>query len=307
MGRPNKFSAIQFTGKKIIAVELVHRGDEFELTSITEREGSENYSMLLASVSKGDTDLTQKLEDDLKSIRKHAGIDAPNISFCLDSRWVFIHSFPLDENLSEPERADQINWEFSNYLTPSEHEDYVSAAASLEQLPDCHASVVLTASARRELIALFRHVTSRLGLQLSIIDVDHFGAEHSLRWNYPEIEQEVVSLFGIKSNRLDASSFQNGRPVEYRWGELANGNLSQGLLDQLLTTNSNRKPATKRAFIYGEKDGTPNLPRFDKEHAPPVEVLNPLRRVNLPRRLRRLDPVSAHRYAPAIGLAMRES
>ncbi|MGA9365583.1 MAG: hypothetical protein WBW16_14560 [Bacteroidota bacterium] len=307
MGRSNKFSAIQFSGKKMLAVETAHRGDEFELTSITELECSDDYSLLLASLSKGDADLTKTLEDDIKSIREHGDIDAPNISFCLDSRWVFIHSFPLDDDLSESERADQIDWEFSNYLTASTREHYVTGIATLQQLPDRHASLVLTASARRELVSLLRRVTSHLGLQLCVIDVDHFGAEHALRWNYPEIQQEEVCLFGVKSNRLDASRIQNGKPTRYRWGNLASGNLSQPLLDQVLTAGSNGKPVVTRAYVYGEQAGTPTLQQLSGGKAPPVELLNPLRRVSLPRRLRHLDAASTHRYAPAIGLAMRES
>jgi hypothetical protein len=307
MGRLNKFSAFQFTGKNILAVELVHRGDKFELTSITECEASENYPILLGSVRKEDQELTRKLEEDLKSARKHADIDAPNISFCLDSRWVFIHSFPMDEGLSEQEQADYVSWELSNYLTDSKSEDYVTARAILEEMPSYHACFILTASAKRPLVSMFRTVSSRLGLHLTVIDVDHFGAEHALRWNYPEIEQEDVSLFGIKSDRLEASTLRSGRAVQYRWSELANGSSDHGLLERLLTPSSNRKTATKRAFAYGEKDDAPSFLYRNEGRAFPLEALNPLRRVGLPRRFRHVNLATSHRYAPAIGLAMRES
>jgi hypothetical protein len=307
MGRSNKFSAIQFAGKKILAVEMVHHENEFELISLTEGEASKDYSVLLTSVPKEDAHLTKTLQDDIKSIRKHDDIDAPNISFCLDSRWAFIHSFPLDDKLSESERADQIDWEFSNYLTSPSREHYVTGIATLEQLPDRQASFILAACARRELVALLHNAASHIGLHLSVIDVDHFGAEHTLRWNYPEIQQEDVFLFGVKSNRLDASRLQNGRPVRYRYGRITSGYVSHPLLDQFLMTGSNGKPAATRAYVYGEQDGTPTLPQLSRGNAPSVELLNPLRRVSLPRRLRRLDAASTHRYAPAIGLAMRES
>jgi len=307
MGRSIKFSAIQFTSGKILAVELAHRGNEVELTSITERESSENYSLLLASLSDEDADLTRRLEEDVKSTRQQGDIDALNISFCLDSRWVFIHSFPLDENLSEFERTDQVEWELSNYLSGSIREQYVTGMATLEQLANHQVSYVLTASARRKLISLLRRVTFHLGLQLCVIDVDHFGAEHALRWNYPEIQQQEVCLFGVKSTRLDASRFQHGRPVQYRWGELVGGNISQALLERFLTERSNGKPVAKKAFIYGENDKAPALHPLSGENSPLVELMDPLRRVNLPRRLRRLDLGGTHRYAPAVGLAMRES
>jgi Tfp pilus assembly PilM family ATPase len=307
MGRSNKFSAIQFADKRILAVELVHRGGEFELTSITERERSENYTALLNSVQKEDTELLKKLEEDIKSVRKHARIDAPNISFCLDSRWVFIHSFPMDQDLSGQEQADCVSWELSNYLTDSKYKDYVTARAILEEMPVCHASLVLTASAKRDLISFFRTVSSHLGLHLTVIDVDHFGAERALRWNYPEIEQEDVSLFGIKSNRLDATTFRSGRPVQYRWAELTNGSLDRGLLERLLTPSSNGKTATKRAYVYGDEDGVPSFAHRSEGHVPQLKLLNPLRRVELPRRFRYANLANGHRYAPAIGLAMREA
>jgi Tfp pilus assembly PilM family ATPase len=306
MGRTNKFCAIQFCKTGIIAVEMAHRGGEFEIDSITEREGSENYSEALFSKLNGDGQVAKNLENDLRSIRKAGEIDAPNISFCLDSRWVFIHSFPLDKDFSEAERADHISWELSNYLTDSKLDDYVTATATLLEMPALRASTILSASVKRELISLLRSVASRLKLEVIVIDVDHFGAEHTLRWNYPEIEQETVSLVGIKPDGIDMSIFQSGRPVSYRWRELRDGMPFPSLLRQASGRMSESRALPKKCYIYGENENASTLFQSGQGDRPLVEVLDPVRNVSLPRQLRRLNRTTFHRYAPAIGLAMRE-
>ena len=306
MGRTNKFCAIQFCRTGIIAVEMAHRGGEFEIDSITEREGFENYSDVLFSTPNEAERVAKDLENDLRSIRKIGEIDAPNISFCLDSRWVFIHSFPLDQNISESERADQITWELSNYLADSKVEDYVTGTATLVEMPTLRASIVLAAAVKRDLISLFRRVASRLGLQIVVIDVDHFGAEHALRWNYPEIEDGTVSLVGVKSNGIDVSIIQNGKPVSYRWGELVSGMTVPRLVDQLLGQASNGRSPVKKCFFYGENENASTPLLSDQGGDPPAEIMDPVRNVSLPRQLRRLSRTTFHRYAPAIGLAMRE-
>jgi hypothetical protein len=306
VGRTNKFCAIQFCKKGIIAVEMAHRGREFEIDSITEREGSENYSEALFSKLNGDGQVGKNLENDLRSIRKIGEIDAPNISFCLDSRWVFIHSFPLDKDFSEAERADHISWELSNYLTDSKLDEYVTATATLLEMPALGASTILSASARRELISLLRNVASRLNLEVVVIDVDHFGAEHALRLNYPEIEQEIISLVGLKSDGIDVSVFQNGRPVSYRWRELRDGIQFPMLLGQGSNGTLDGQAQAKKCYIYGENENASTLLQSGPGDRPLVEVLDPVRNVSLPRQLRRLNRTTFHRYAPAIGLAMRE-
>jgi hypothetical protein len=307
MGRTNRFCAIQFCKTGIIAVEMAHRGGEFEVDSITEREGSQDYSEALFSRPNGDGQVAKDLENDLRSVRKIGEIQAPNISFCLDSRWVFIHSFPLDKDFSEAERADYINWELSNYLTDSKLDDYVTATATLLEMPALRASTTLSASVKRELISLLRSVASRLKLEVIIIDVDHFGAEHTLRWNYPEIEKETVSLVGIKSDGIDVSIFEKGKPVSYRWRESHDGMPIQRLLGQASGRASDGQAQPKRCYIYGENENASTLLQFDQSESPLVEVLDPVRNVSLPRQLRRLNRTTFHRYAPAIGLAMREA
>jgi hypothetical protein len=307
MGRTNKFCAIQFCKTGMIAVQMAHRRGEFEIDSITEREGSQNYREALISKLHGDEQVTKNLENDLRSIRKIGDIDAPNISFCLDSRWVFIHSFPLDKDFSEAERADHIRWELSNYLTDSKLDDYVTATATLLEMPALQASTILSASVKRELISLLRGVASRLKLEVIIIDVDHFGAEHTLRRNYPEIENETVSLVGIKSDGIDMSIFQNARPVSYRWRELRDGIPIQRLLAQASGRASDDQAEPKKCYIYGESESASTLLQSDQGDRPIVEILDPVRNVSLPRQLRRLNRTTFHRYAPAIGLAMREA
>lgn len=306
MGRANKYSAIQFSGRRITAVEMIHSGDEFELTSIIEREGSQNYLETFSSLSNMPPSPIEALVNDLRSIRKDGDIEATNISICLDSRWVFIHTFPIDDGSSESERANQIAWELSNYLGPSVSEDYVTGTAKLRELLAPAASLMLSASANRALISFFRQVALRLELSLAVIEVDHFGAEHALKWNYPEIRQESVVLLGVKPDRVEATLLHYGRPIEYRWAEVVNGKVGIEFIEHLLSQRSNGKPLVKRFFLYADEEDPWKLSVFDETIHLPVETLDPIRRLRLPRRLRRMERTAFHRYAPVIGIAMRK-
>ena len=306
MRKSEKSSAVQFSGNKVIAVELVHGEDEFELTSSVEEESQENFSELFSYSSGIDPQKAYALADAITAIRQAGDIEAPIISFCLDSRWVLTHSFPIDESLSDSERSDFIQWELSNYLTPLKYKDYVTATARLEELPTPATSLVLSASAKRDLISLFRRTTSILGLHLAVIDVDHFGAEHALRWNYPEIQHETVGLFGLKPSRIDASLIVRGNPIRFRSLENLDGKVTPSFLQEFFSQSSNGKPSCKRLFMYGDKGDTSDLSMFSIGDSFSVELLDPLRQVNLSRRLRRMEFSNFHRYAPAIGIAMRK-
>lgn len=306
MSRTNKFSAIQFAGGKISVVEMTHSGDEFELTSIIEREGSQSYLETLSPSSNMSPSPLEALVNDLRSIRKDGDIEANNISICLDSRWVFIHTFPIDDGSSETERANQITWELSNYLGPAVSEGFVTGTAKLRELLVPPATLMLSASAKRELISLFRQVAVRLELNLAVIDVDHFGAEHALKWNYPEIRQESVVLLGVKLDRVEATLIHYGRPIEYRWAEVVNGKVGAEFVEYFLSQRSNGKPLVKRFFLYTEEENPWKLSVFDEMIPLPVETIDPVRRLRLPRRLRRMERATFHRYAPVIGIAMRK-
>ena len=306
MSREKKFLGIQFIKQKIVAVEILHLENEFELTSFVEREASLDYIESFSALPNDTSGLKEKLVQDLRSIRKDGGIDAPNISFCLNSRCVFIHSFPQDETFSKPERENHIAWELSNYLAPSKYEDYVTAIAKLDDLPTLGTVLMLSASARRELVSLLKEIASQLDLNLVVIDVDHFGAEHALKWNYSEIENETVALLGFNGQRVEASVLRNGKSIQYYWGEVREVGASPNIFRQIFPQSNNGKEVPKKFFVYGDSEepiGQALLKRLD---SPEREILNPLRRLDIPRRVRRMDLTGLHQYAPVIGLAMRE-
>lgn len=318
MKNKNKFAAYHFSQNRVTAVELAHSDNDFELTSLVERENDGSLFTLLSSPSASDSNHVDRLVKEIDSIQEEGDITASNISFCLDSQWVFTHSFPIEENLSEAEAADHLRWELSHYLEPAGYDDFITATARLDSLPQPGVSLVLSASVRRDLISLLRQVTSKLGLSLAVIDVDHFGAEHALRWNYPEIEQETVVLLGLKSEHLHVSLFRKGIPVRYRTAEILNSQTMRSILDEFFIQNGEGNSARKKVYLYGEKmESILEALRMFRKELPGLftdsetgnlnaELLDPLKRLKLPRRLRKMDRLSFHRFAPAVGIAMRK-
>jgi hypothetical protein len=79
------------------------------------------------------------------------------------------------------------------------------------------------------------------------------------------------------------------------------------LLAQASGRASDDQAEPKKCYIYGESESASTLLQSDQGDRPIVEILDPVRNVSLPRQLRRLNRTTFHRYAPAIGLAMREA
>jgi len=305
MKRSNAYVALHFCGKRILAVELLHWRKTFEVTSLLERETDGSLFESLSSLSAGMPTSVDHLSEEIRSILKDGFFSATNISFCLDSRWVLTHTFPIEETLSEAERADQLQWELSNYIERESYDSYVTATARLDDLPEVNAILLLSASARRELISVLRIAAAKLGLSLAVVDVDHFGAEHALRWNHPELDQETAVLLGLKSDSVSMTLFRNGKPVRFRTTDTLNGKTIRGVLDDFLSRNSGRDSPRKKVYVYGENEKLPEFTMQSTADTVSIELLDPMRHLELPRKLRKLDRTTFHCYAPAVGIAMR--
>jgi hypothetical protein len=306
MSKTRTYSAVQFSGYRIAAVQVAHSNGEFELTSLYEEEGSINYSEAFSTPPSPPDVFIQTLEQDMRLLRKRADIDAENLSVSLSSSFVFLHAFPLDESLSPDDRSEQLRWELSNYLEPAGAENYITGTARLAEPPVSGISLILSATVKKELVTLFRQVCSRLGLSLTVVEVDHFGAEDALLWNYPELEKTTAALLGFKRDRIDGSLIARRQPVSFRWMALENGAYGSDFLERCFPRTMNGMPAIERVFVYGEENEVLDaLSSIGRRTA--VETLNPIRRIQVTRRLRTLRGENLHRFAPLIGVAMRES
>jgi hypothetical protein len=144
---------------------------------------------------------------------------------------------------------------------------------------------------------------TRLGLDMHIVDVDHFSADTALRTNYPDTNRKYLALVGVKENRLDISLIKNGNMESYSYCVVQS---NQQIVDQIAALARESKGIYSLTVygIYLDKD---LLVQIRRASTLLVEALNPLRHVKVADSLRLADHLSvpSYRFASAVGVALR--
>ena len=144
---------------------------------------------------------------------------------------------------------------------------------------------------------------ARLGLDLHILDVDHFSADTALRINYPDTDRKYLALVGIKENRLDISLIKNGNMESYCYSVVQS---NKEIADQIAALARDTQ-GIRSITAYGPYLDKDLLVQIRRASVLLVEALNPLRHVKVSDSLRLGDHLSvpSYRFASAIGVALR--
>ncbi|MGA9116300.1 MAG: pilus assembly protein PilM [Bacteroidota bacterium] len=288
---------LSLSDRTIQAVELEQDGPSNTLLAIDEWENT--FPLGGVDDPKGVGRFSEYLAAFLKVNR----VRARKTSVALDSATLFINSFPLEEGLSRPEINEHINWELSQFFPDAPPKQYVTDIHVIAREDQEHWNQVLSVSVQRRDAFAVQEALARHGLELLILDVDHFSADTALRTNYPDVERKYMALVGVKENRLDISLLRNGVMQAYSYCLVQ----SNREIVERIGALSRDVPGIHSITVYGpylEKD---LLVLIRRGSALLVEALNPLRHINVLDSLRLADHLSvpSYRFASAVGVALR--
>lgn len=295
---PDSVIGMSVSDRGVQAVELVRNGLTATLLAVDEWENpfavggingnEEHFRLFAAAVRKflADNRITSK-----------------RVSLALDTAYLFLHNVPVEEGATEDEIREQVRWELEQFFPGEAPEDFVSDFHRMKRAPGETAGQVLSVSLRRNgAQSLGRHLKD-LGLQIHILDADHFSAETALRVNYPDIFRRMLALVGVKENRLDISMLRNGTLEGYSYRVV---NSNQEIIDAIAAL-SREAQGIFSITAYGPYLDTDLLHRIRRSSALLVEALNPLRHVSVADSLRLAEHLTApsYRFASAVGVALR--
>lgn len=283
--------------KSVQAVEVLHDGltttleamDEWENTLIgpqADPAGVEQFSASLTGF-----------------VRKH-GIRARKMSVALDTSSLFLNTIPLETNLSPAEVHEQLTWELRQYYPDLQPKEFITDTHVLAHREADRCDDVLTVSVRRADTEKIQSVATRTGLDLYIVDVDHFSAETALRVNYPDTTSKFLALVGIKHHRLDISLIRQGNmECYYYYMVQSNAEIVDHIGDL-----SRETPGIFSIATYGPHLDKYLLVDIRRASSLLVEALNPLRHVNVANSLQLSESITApsYRFAAAVGVALRK-
>jgi Tfp pilus assembly PilM family ATPase len=245
----------------------------------------------------------QQFQEYLSAFLKVNRIKSRRVSVALDTSMMFLHSAPFEAGLSRNEVLDHVKWELTQYFPDLAPKDFVTDVHIIVQHQSAPWNTVLGVSVRRTVVEAIHSSLRHLGLDLHILDADHFSADMALRANYPDTYRRYLALVGVKEDRLDISLMKNGNLESYSYHVVRS---NQEIVDTI-ARYSREAEGVYSITTYGPYLDKDLLVQIRRGSALLVEALNPLRHVNVSDSLRLADhlTVPSYRFASAVGVALR--
>lgn len=296
---------VSFYDNRIQLAEVEH-GKKPSVTALAEQDSTVNFVNEGAELS-GDHPKVSALATELANLLQQTGSSAQQVSYALPSNPLFIHTLPVDPTLKDDDLKQYLRWELQQYFPEAGPKDFITDAHVIPS-KEKDARRTFMVSVRRGMVAFLQKVTTKLNLKLHIVDIDHFSTEKTLKSNYPELKKETVALFGVHAAGLDASIVKNHEMVDYRRYTRPSDSLGKTIA-QYLNYIKQKDGSQKIAGVYlhGSRVPTDALAALQSETGIQAFSIDAFRKLTTTEGLNQSLTNESHRFAAAIGVALRES
>ena len=238
---------------------------------------------------------------ELQNFLKSIGSGSRMFTFGLNSKMIIVQSIPTDASLSESELNQHALWELSQYALVKNQNAFNVSSIVLDSSEETQVNSTIIVAVRKIFLNFLANVCRQLSGNLNIVDVDHFGAENALLFNYPEVASKRILLAGVDENSFDASTCAQGATKSFVTMEWTTENDMAQLAELVKDAN------VDGVFFHGRIVSQAMVESLKALVAVPVEILDPFRKVSLPRTLKNYADIDHRRqeYASALGLALR--
>jgi len=290
---------LSLSDKNVQAVEVEHEGPSNTLLAIDEWENTLGFGVGAG----GNVRALDQFVEQLHAFIQNNQVRARRVSIALDSSALFLNTVPMEDSVSRKEMSDQIAWELSQFHPETSPDQFVTDTHVLSWHRSEGWNDVLCVSVRRDDARSLQKALSTLGLEMYVVDVDHFSADTALRINYPDTNRKFLALVGIKENRLDISLIKNGNTESYAYCVVQS---DKEIVEQIGTLSRETK-GIYSITAYGPYLSKDLLVQIRRGSSLLVEALNPLRHVKVSDTLRLSERLSvpSYRFASVVGVALR--
>ncbi len=204
---------LSFLKGSIQAAEVEH-GKQVQLTGLAEHESSIDFAQVGSQLN-ATYSLLPAFVAEVKALIRENKFSPDFISYALPADPVFINMIPADPTLKGPELNEYLQWEMEQYFPATPAKEFVIDSHAL-RAPEGAAKQLFMVSVRKSMVGFIQKVTADLKLKLNIIDIDQFSTEKTVLFNYPEVLDHPIVLFGVRFGYVDASLIHKGEMSDYR-------------------------------------------------------------------------------------------
>jgi Tfp pilus assembly PilM family ATPase len=286
---------------QVTAVEIAQSPKGNTLTAAGSFFSSINFDDQDTFSQPGASQREREFAQELQTFFKNIGSGSRTFAFGLNSKMIVVQSIPTDASLSESELDQHALWELSQYALVKNTSAFNVSSLVLDSNDEMQVNTTAVVAVRKIFLNFLANVCKQLSGNLNIVDVDHFGAENALLYNYPELTSNRVLLAGVDENSFDASVIANGQTRSFITMEWTTENDMAQLAEYVKGLN------VEMVFFHGRIVSPALVASLKQLVSIPVEIMDPFKRVSLPRTLKNYRDIENRRqeYASAVGLALR--
>ena len=286
---------------QVTAVEIAQSPKGHTLTAAGSFNSSLNFDDQDMFSQPGASHRERGFAQELQTFFKNIGSGSRTFAFGLNSRMIVVQSIPTDASLSESDLDQHSLWELSQYALVKNTNAFNVSSLVLDSNEETQVNTTAIVAVRKIFLNFLANVCRQLSGTLNIVDVDHFGAENALLFNYPELASQRVLLAGVDENSFDASVVANGQTKSFVSMEWTTENDMAQLAEYVKGVN------VEMVIFHGRIVSPALVSSLQELVSVPVEIMDPFKKVSLPRTLRNYRDIENRRqeYASAVGLALR--
>jgi hypothetical protein len=208
---------VSFSSDKIFYTELVMDAGVPVVDYVDSAEIDFDFDEDLSNYKSNQKTITN-VSGDLQKYLDKRNIRYKSVSLAIGTSQSFILTLPIDLSEGKHSINSKIYWELSNYF-PDNYNDFVVNTYRLSSfMPSGSTGEYLIIAVKKNTLEFVKRVFKLCNVDLTLIDIDHFAAEHSLRKCYPdEIESGNLLLIGLKKGRIDYGVISNRKYAFYTY------------------------------------------------------------------------------------------
>lgn len=310
-GIRDSYLGVSFSSNYIYFTELTEDAGKVVLDHVetvkVDFDFEEDLSKLKSN-NKALTNISQEIQKYLNLRKKQF----TKISLTIGTSQAFMLITPLDISEGKKSLSTKIYWELSNYF-PETYNDYVVNTYRLNSVMPCSKTdEFLLIAVLKNTIEFVKRIFRLCNLNLSIIDIDHFAAEHILRKNrLKNIENKNIILLGLKKGRFDFGLIESKKYKFYSYTKY-NSSPEYNLalirkLNYILNSAYVHHPVDV-LILYGDEIRDDTIDALKKNNGQyDIEILNPFENIMSSAEFLKNEDLrkSVYKYSAGCGVAMR--
>ncbi len=256
-------------------------------------------------------DLTN-ISSEISTFVKKRGLKINKAALSIGTSQAFLVTLPIDFSDGKQTINSKIYWELSNYF-PDNYNDFVVNMYRLNNVLPCkNSDEYLIIAVHKYAIEFIKRIFKICGLELSLIDIDHFSAEIALRTNYISgLEGKRILIAGLKKGRVDYGFIENRKYKFYTYSKYSSDTEFNLSFTRKLSQLLEREPVSGEVdaiYLYGDEIRDDTLDAVRKLQKTPVEVINPFESINASEVLLNNESLrkNLYKYSASCGAALRE-